>query len=549
MPPYLSPGVYVEEVPSAVQAIAGVGTSTAGFIGIAPAEITIPLEKVPEENKVNIDFSGATISGTTITLPEYPVDTAAGTFVVVVLDSAGAVVPGNTGSLTNDHDKRESSLTLEAAPPAGGKVKTSYTLLSVQVSDEVIRIADGKRKRFSLRYYPVVPSTSTGNVKVKDAAGKDVPLTAVKIANDENLGLAFVEIDPVPVAGSTITVKYRRMLARFFSPEVDGPPRLCTNFSEFVRRFGGFSTDTQYRNLTHAAYGFFNNGGTRGFVACVGGEATLDDALTKLAAVDEVALVLAPGLTSAVVRDKLVTHCKIATQDRFAILDGTQDIGGDPTAENIQPPPNSDYAAFYFPWLKVFDPATKTLNPDGDGMISVPPSGHMAGIYARVDVNRGVHKAPANEVVLGALGLQYQISKAQQDGLNPQGINCIRELNGNIKVWGARTIGGNANGEWRYINVRRSMLFLRESIDEGLQWAVFEPNDQNLWAKIKRNVEAFLGIQWRAGMLFGSTAQEAFYVKCDAETNPPELREIGQVVTEIGVAIVRPSQWQPPQRS
>ena len=144
-----------------------------------------------------------------------------------------------------------------------------------------------------------------------------------------------------------------------------------------------------------------------------------------------------------------------------------------------------------------------------------------------------------------------------QDGLNPQGINCIRELNGNIKVWGARTIGGNANGEWRYINVRRSMLFLRESIDEGLQWAVFEPNDQNLWAKIKRNVEAFLGIQWRAGMLFGSTAQEAFYVKCDAETNPPELREIGQVVTEIGVAIVRPaelvifriSQWQPPQRS
>lgn len=560
MPQYLSPGVYVEEVASAVQAIAGVGTSTAGFVGIAPAEITIPLEEVPEANKVlnqSLDFSGATNNGKTVVLPNYPVDTTAGAFSIEVLDSAGTAVPGNAGSLTNDHDQRKSFLTLEAAPPAGGQVNASYTVLSDQVSDEVIRIADGKRKRFSLKHYPVVPSTSTSDVEVKDAAGGAVTLTAVTIANDKDLGLAFVEIDPAPDAGSTITVKYRRMLARFFSPEVGGPPRLCTNFSEFARRFGGFSTDTQYRNLTHAAYGFFNNGGTRCFVACVDGEAKLDDALTKLAAVDEVALVLAPGLTSAVVRDKLVTHCKVATQDRFAILDGTKDIGGDPTAENIQPPPNSDYAAFYFPWLKVFDPATKTLVPEGDGMISVPPSGHMAGIYARVDVNRGVHKAPANEVVFGALGLQYQISKAQQDGLNPQGINCIRELNGNIKVWGARTIGGNANGEWRYINVRRSMLFLRESIDEGLQWAVFEPNDLNLWAKIKRNVEAFLGIQWRAGMLFGSTAQEAFYVKCDAETNPPELREIGQVVTEIGVAIVRPaefvifriSQWQPPQRS
>ena len=193
------------------------------------------------------------------------------------------------------------------------------------------------------------------------------------------------------------------------------------------------------------------------------------------------------------------------------------------------------------------------MYPKGDGRIFVPPSGHVAGIYARVDNTRGVFKAPANEVILGALELKYNISKAQQDGLNPQGVNCIRELNGARKVWGARTIGGDANGEWRYINVRRSMLYLRESIDEGTQWAVFEPNDQNLWAKITRNVSAFLAIQWRAGMLFGSTAQEAFYVKCDAETNPPELREIGQVVTEIGVAIVRPaefvifriSQWQP----
>jgi hypothetical protein len=191
--------------------------------------------------------------------------------------------------------------------------------------------------------------------------------------------------------------------------------------------------------------------------------------------------------------------------------------------------------------------------PDSDGRIFVPPSGHIAGVFARVDINRGVFKAPANEVILGALGLKYTISKAQQDRLNPQGVNCIRDLNGSIRVWGARTIGGDANGEWRYINVRRSMLFLRESLDEGLQWAAFEPNDQNLWAKITRNVSAFLMTQWQLGMLIGSTPQEAFYVKCNAETNPPELREVGQVVTEVGVALMRPaefvifriSQWQP----
>jgi phage tail sheath protein FI len=160
-----------------------------------------------------------------------------------------------------------------------------------------------------------------------------------------------------------------------------------------------------------------------------------------------------------------------------------------------------------------------------------------------VDTTRGVHKAPANETVRGALGLRYNISRSQQDGLNPQGVNAIRDLNGNIRVWGARTMGGDANGEWRYINVRRLFLFLRESIDEGTQWVVFEPNTPDLWAKITRNITAFLTNVWRAGALFGTTPQEAFYVKCDAETNPPEVRDAGQVVTEIGVAVVKPAEF------
>ena len=128
-------------------------------------------------------------------------------------------------------------------------------------------------------------------------------------------------------------------------------------------------------------------------------------------------------------------------------------------------------------------------------------------------------------------------------GLNPDGINALRQFNGNIRVWGARTIGGDVNTEWKYINVRRLFLFLRESIDQGTQWVVFEPNTPDLWAKITRNVTAFLTTVWRAGALFGATPQEAFYVRCNAETNPPETRELGQVVTEIGVAVVRPAEF------
>lgn len=329
----------------------------------------------------------------------------------------------------------------------------------------------------------------------------------------------------------------------FTLPEAAGTVKLCTNFGEFKKSFGDFSVDEGQKRLAHAVYGFFNNGGTRCYVVRITVDTELDGVLEQLAAIDEIALVAAPGLTEKTVYDKLVTHCKQMTEDRFALLDSVETVTGDLTAVNIKPPDNTDYAAFYFPWLQVFDPATKIMNPQGDGRIYVPPSGHMAGIYARVDTQRGVHKAPANEVVMGALGLKYNVSKAKQNGLNPQGINCIRELNGNIRVWGARTVGGDANGEWKYISVRRLFLFLRESIDEGTQWVVFEPNTPDLWAKVTRNITAFLTNVWRAGALFGATPQEAFYVKCDAETNPPELRDEGKLITEIGVAVTKPAEF------
>lgn len=463
MPQYLSPGVYVEEIPSAVQAIAGVGTSTAGFIGVFAANsLTVPAPN-PYYNPT----------------PGAPAD--------IEVSPSAAKLTGVTLA--------------EAVDLGGGTTLAVGTVLTQTQADAVAKVVN---------------------------ANADVTKRRVKVKNT-----AFASLTATP-------------------PDA-GEVKLCTNYGEFAKAFGDFSTDPGQNTLAHAVNGFFRNGGTRCFVARAADENGIPAVLAKFAAIDEIALVAAPGVVSAAARDYIVSHCAIDTQDRFAILDSTKDIAGDPTLDNISPPPNSDYAAFYFPWLKVVDPATRFQNPASDGYIFVPPSGHVAGIYARTDNTRGVHKAPANAPVVGALGLRYQISKAHQDGLNPQGVNCIRDLNGNIRVWGARTVGGNANGEWRYINVRRTFLYLRESIDEGMQWAVFEPNDQNLWAKIRLNVSAFLTTVWRSGALFGSTAQEAFYVKCDAETNPPELREIGQVVTEIGVAVVKPaefvifriSQWQP----
>jgi phage tail sheath protein FI len=326
-----------------------------------------------------------------------------------------------------------------------------------------------------------------------------------------------------------------------------GEARLCTTFSDFTRQFGDFSTDGGQSVLAHAVYGFFNNGGTRCYVARIKDANTIAPALASFAAIDEIAIVAAPGIVGKGSQTAVINHCEDETlQDRFAVLDTPQATGTPADPVNVDAvdlskdknvlPGSSTFAAVYFPWIQVFDPAT------GDN-VYVPPSGHVAGIYARVDAERGVHKAPANEVVRGALDLRYGISKAQQQSLNQHGTNVIRNLNGNIRVWGARTLGGDANNEWKYLSVRRLFLFLRESIDQGTQWVVFEPNDASLWAKITRNVTAFLTNVWRDGALFGDTPAQAFYVKCDEETNPPELRDLGQVVTEIGVAVVRPAEF------
>jgi phage tail sheath protein FI len=166
----------------------------------------------------------------------------------------------------------------------------------------------------------------------------------------------------------------------------------------------------------------------------------------------------------------------------------------------------------------------------------------MAGVWARSDGTRGVHKAPANEVVRGAISLELNITKGEQDQLNPVGVNCIRSFPGRgVRVWGARTL--SSDPAWRYINVRRLFNYLEESILEGTQWVVFEPNDMDLWERVKRTVNSFLLREWRNGALFGATPNEAFYVKCDAENNPSETIDAGQLIVDIGVAPVKPAEF------
>lgn len=460
MPTYLSPGVYVEEVPSSIMPIAGVSTSTAAFIGVVADKLDQPLA-----GQLNVALGPGDGTTTIFNLPTYPTASASANLRVDV-QVGGAAQLATAFAVSDDDANKVSKITFTAAPAKGAQI-----------------IAN------------IVPI--------------NVPVTAPA-----------------------------------------GVPQLCTNFTQFKKYFGDFSSDPHQRYLAQAVYGFFNNGGSRCYVMRVVQEADVLKYLPQLEPIDEIAIVAAPGLAGndtvgQGTRQALIAHCKVATQDRFAIFDTTDPMDQtpvpdlttlDPRSTTNKLPPVSDFASFYFPWIKVLDPISSTA-------ISIPPAGHLAGIYARVDTQRGVHKAPANEPVMGALDIVFPVSKSQQDGLNPQGVNCIRNLNGNITVWGARTLGGDANADLKYINVRRTLLFLRKSIDQGTQWVVFEPNDTSLWQKIIRNVSAFLRTVWRSGALFGDTEAQAFYVKCDAETNPPELRDLGQVVTEIGVAIVRPAEF------
>ena len=300
--------------------------------------------------------------------------------------------------------------------------------------------------------------------------------------------------------------------------------------------------------LVDAVNGFFDNSGTRCYV--VSASSTGDpvtafaqamDALGPLTDLDLVAVpdamtLAGPAAVEAVQR-RALEHC-VEHGDRLAILDAhpaatptrVLEQRRNLTLGQVEPV----NGALYYPWV--------LLPSAGESLRAVPPCGHVAGVFSRTDERTGVFKAPANEEVFGVLDLDVAVDMHTQDQLNPEGVNCLRAFPGRaIRVWGARTL--SRLPEWRYVSVRRLFLTLRRWIDMNMAWATLEPNTPRLWVRINRELVAYLTNLWQDGALAGETPGEAFYVKCDAETNPRDTREVGQVITEIGLAPTVPSEF------
>jgi Bacteriophage tail sheath protein len=340
------------------------------------------------------------------------------------------------------------------------------------------------------------------------------------------------------------------------------------NWSEFRTRFAAGDNLTSTA-LSHAVNGFFANGGSRCFIvnlpdtdAIVGNDRPRTG-LKLLEEIDEISIVAAPGRTDPASHEALISHCE-GQGDRVCIHDladvkNTEllktvesvpvPLKGKDKDKEIDPAGKPGVAArprlaasglgtAYFPNIIVADALHPNLPP-----VPVSVSGHMAGIWARTDGKRGVHKAPANEPVAGALNLTYRVTDAEQADLNEKGINCIRFFSTEgILVWGARTLA-EPSSEWKYINVRRLLIMIEQSIKRNTRWVVFEPNDRALWRSVKSEVNRFLSNVYRDGALMGATPDEAFFVKCDDETNPQESIDLGQLVTVIGVAPVKPAEF------
>jgi len=267
-----------------------------------------------------------------------------------------------------------------------------------------------------------------------------------------------------------------------------------------------------------------------------------------LAELDDATIIVVPDLMNVppgqkldldmvkAVQTLIIGHCE-QMADRVVVLDAPPNLSPQEIGKWRMDIAgyDSSYATLYYPWIEIMDPVANEK-------IAFPPSGHVAGVWARNDNTRGVHKAPANEVIRGAIGLVRNVTKGEHDTLNPNGVNVIRAFPGmGIRVWGARTLSSDPS--WRYLNVRRLFNMIKKSIERGTMWAVFEPNDERLWSRLSRDVTSFLSVIWSTGALFGASPTQSFFVKCDAELNPTASRDLGRLVMEIGVSPVKPAEF------
>lgn len=504
MPEYKAPGVYVEEVERGPKPIEGVSTSVAGFVGVTERGPTEP-ELVTSFADYYRTFGGFetdsewTNLGYETSLP-YAVD---GYF-----RNGGRrawiarVVPNDW--ITND---RVATATLEDSED--NTVLTARTVgvgwWGNNVAINVVPASSGAADRFNLQI---------GYWRNPD----DLTLAWEDLTDPENEGPPDHEEVYEDLSADRTERNYYETVVNEASTLVTLSPGTSTESPSEETTALTLGTDP---DDVDTAAGDYN------------GEAITGQriGLERFEEVDEITMVNVPDENVHDVREDVKDHCE-NQEDRIAILSAEEGADLDGFPDDAL---RSEYAALYHPWLTIRDPETELEIP-------VPPGGHVAGIYARSDAEHGVHKAPANERVRGIRDLNATITQGEQETLNPEGVNCIRSFRGRGNlVWGARTTSDDPS--WKYVNVRRLFLYVEESIDEGTQWVVFEPNDETLWARVRQTVSNFLTGVWEDGALMGTTPDEAFYVKCDRTTMTQNDIDNGRLICEIGIAPVKPAEF------
>lgn len=584
----LHPGVYVNEVPQTAQPITGASTSTAGFVGWVPETIYAPVfdKRIGKNAEFGVTLSpprGGPSVWVNFPLSEFPAACNQPYSIAGILSSLsfqigsksfGPFGPKNVIAESADFPLQLGepisvdgfTLTLELVSSLENRIDKEQAFVMLGLGVKVTEASAPAEKTAKTRTRKSTRSIAKTDAELppwaqtliqwidehpdlKKALERLLKL-AIKAAERVLEGIVkyVLEHITIEVVGS-IDATYLADKAPADLPP-PGEVVMFTNYDDYTRRFGPLGNpDAGLSVLSNAVYGFFDNGGRVCYVTRVYAPADVGDALQLFDPLDDVSMLLAPMPSELAVdpgeslrmrvniRTWLMNNCELLG-NRFAILDGEQTPssltpdGINPAANGNGAGPTSEFAGLYFPWLNV-----------GSDLTPQPPSGHIAGVFARTDASRGVWKAPANEVVLGSQGLSQNISKNQQDLLNPDGINCIRKFSGSDIVWGARTLGGAANEPYKYVSSRRMMIYLEQSIRQSTKWVVFEPNSPVLWANIRRVVNDFLYNTWREGGLFGKSPQEAYFVKCDEGNNPPSVRALGQVQTLVGVALINPAEF------
>jgi len=523
MPEYLAPGVYVEEISTGPRPIEGVGTSTLGMVGQTERGPVLPRLVTSWEEYVRWygTYVDRVPGGTQLIYLPYAVrgffDNAGQRLIIARVTAADAIAA--TAQLAGANG----AVTVSAIGPGawGNGIMVRVTAASA-VDPANPGSPTANWFRLTLLYYR--DGVSPNFVDPTDPANFGNPNRRDPDVIEDYDNLSIVPTD-TNFAQSVVNPA-----SKLVSLIVNGRPNDVV-FDQAVLQNGA-------NGAADPVIGDYEGDPADPIERRTG--------LLGLAGIDDIALLAVPDeIVIPDIRPVMIQQCE-RLKDRFAILSAT---AGEQNSDvtTLRPPIDTTYAAYYLPDVRVPAPHT----PDGN--ILVPPTGHVAGIYARVDTERGVHKAPANEVVRGIINrdlggdrkpLRYILNKQQQDFLNPKGVNVIRDFRADgrgIRVWGART--ESSDGMWKYINVRRLFIFVEESIDQGTQWAVFEPNYEQTWSAIRLSVAAFLRTVWRNGALAGVTEDEAFFVKCDRTTMTQDDWDNGRLICLIGIAPVKPAEF------